>query len=134
MEEIARFLASHPPFDRLPADLLEQTAASVAVEFFPRGARILRQGGEPSRYLHLIVKGTVELRRAGRDRPAELVETLTAGELFGQPSLLSGAPPLWDAVAREDVLAYLIPGDQVDRLRHRWPRRPGGCVTSGCRR
>jgi hypothetical protein len=29
----------------------------------PRGASILRQGGEPSRYLHVIVKGVVELRQ-----------------------------------------------------------------------
>ena len=119
MEEIARFLAQHPPFDGLPAELLAQTAAAVEIEFFPRGTRILRQGGEPSRYLHLIVKGTVELRQAAGDGASELVETLTLGETFGQLSLLSGAPHLWDAVAREDVLAYLIPADQVDRLRHR---------------
>jgi CBS domain-containing protein len=116
MEEIARFLARHPPFDRLPADLLAQTAATVEIEFFPHGARILRQGGEPSRFLYLIVKGTVELWQAAGDRAAELVETLAAGETFGQLSLLSGAPHLWDAVAREDVLAYLIPADQVERL------------------
>jgi CBS domain-containing protein len=119
MEEIARFLARHPPFDGLPAEPLEQTAATVEIEYFPRGARILRQGGEPSRYLHLIVKGTVELRQAAGDGPSELVETLAAGETFGQLSLLSRSPHLWDAVAREDVLAYLIPGQQVERLRHR---------------
>jgi signal-transduction protein with cAMP-binding, CBS, and nucleotidyltransferase domain len=57
MEEIARFLARHSPFGELPAELLEQTAATVQIEYFPRRTRILRQGGEPSRYLHLIVKG-----------------------------------------------------------------------------
>jgi CBS domain-containing protein len=116
MEEIARFLGRHPPFDRLPAELLAQTAARVEIEFFPRGACILRQGGEPSRFLYLIVKGTVELRQAGGDGSSELVETLNVGEAFGQLSLLSGTPHLWDAVAGEDVLAYLIPADQVERL------------------
>jgi hypothetical protein len=185
MEEIARFLAQHPPFDRLPPELLAQTAGAVEIEYFARGARILRQGGEASRFLYLIVKGTVELWQATGDRPPELVETLAVGETFGQLSLLSGAPHLWDAVAREDVLAYLIPparwsgcnSSQGSRpcwpsgpatasatpsqpprpaLRStcsplqpascplgrwspapptiRWPRRPGRCATSTCRR
>ena len=54
---------------------------------------------------------------AGQRRPPpELVETLAAGEAFGQLSLLSGTSHLWDAVAGTDVLAYLIPTDQVERL------------------
>jgi CBS domain-containing protein len=79
MEEIARYLARHPPFDRLPAELLAQTAATVEIEYFPRGTRILRQGGEPSRFLHLIVKGMVELWQGGDDHPPALVETLGVG-------------------------------------------------------
>jgi signal-transduction protein with cAMP-binding, CBS, and nucleotidyltransferase domain len=42
MEEIARFLARHAPFDQLPARVLAQTAATVEIEYFARGARILR--------------------------------------------------------------------------------------------
>jgi CBS domain-containing protein len=118
MQEIARVLAAHPPFDGLPPGVLEQTAATVEIAYFPRGAMILRQGGEPTRYLHVIVKGVVELRQADDRGVAELVETLAEGETFGQLSLLSQAPHLWDVVAREDVLAYLIPAGQVERLRH----------------
>jgi CBS domain-containing protein len=118
MQEIARLLATHPPFDGLPPEALEQTAAMVEIAYFPRGASILRQGGEPSRYLHLIVKGVVELRQADDRGASELVETLGEGETFGQLSLLSRSPHLWDAVAREDVLAYLIPAEQVEWLRH----------------
>ena len=44
-------------------------ADTVEIEFFPRGARILRQGGEPSRFLYLIVKGTVELWQAATTAP-----------------------------------------------------------------
>jgi CBS domain-containing protein len=117
MEEIARFLARHAPFDHLPAPLLAQTAATVEIEYFAGGTRILRQDGTPSRYLHLIVKGTVELRQTAGGDAWELVETLAAGETFGQLSLLSHTSHLWDAVARDDVLAYLIPAEQVERLR-----------------
>jgi CBS domain-containing protein len=118
MQEIARFLATHPPFDGLPPETLEQTAATVEIAYFPRGASILRQSGEPSRYLHVIVKGVVELRQTDDRGASELVETLAEGETFGQLSLLSRSPHLWDVVAREDVLAYLVPSQQVERLRH----------------
>jgi CBS domain-containing protein len=118
MQEIARFLAAHPPFDGLPPEALAQTAATVEVAYFPRGASILRQGGEPTRHLHVIVKGVVELRQADERGGWELVETLAEGETFGQLSLLSRSPHLWDVAARDDVLAYLIPAEQVERLRH----------------
>jgi CBS domain-containing protein len=118
MQEIARLLAAHPPFDGLPPEALEQTGATVEIAYFPRGASILRQGGEPTRHLHVIVKGVVELRQADERGASELVETLAEGETFGQLSLLSRSPHLWDVVAREDVLVYLIPAEQVERLRH----------------
>jgi CBS domain-containing protein len=118
MQEIARFLAAHPPFDGLPPAALAQTAATVEIAYFPRGASILRQGGEPPHHLHVIVKGVVELRQTDERGGSELVETLAEGETFGQLSLLSRSPHLWDVVAREDVLAYLIPAEQVERLRH----------------
>ena len=90
----------------------------MEIAYFPRGGSILQQGGEPSRYLHVIVKGVVELRQTDDRGASELVETLGRGETFGQLSLLSRSPHLWDAVARQDVLAYLIPSEQVERLRH----------------
>ena len=86
--------ATHPPFDGLPPEALEQTAATVEIAYFPRGASILRQSGEPSRYLHVIVKGEVELRQADDRGASELVETLAEGETFGQLSLLSRSPHL----------------------------------------
>jgi len=118
MQEIARFLAVHKPFDGLAPEALEQTAATVEVAYFPRGASILQQGGEPSHHLYVIVKGTVELRQVDEGHASKLVETLAEGETFGQVSLLSRSPHLWDVIARDDVLAYLIPAEQVERLRH----------------
>src|SRR6266545_33697 len=118
MQEIARLLAAHRPFDGLPPEALEQTGATVEIAYFPRGATIMRQGGEPTRHLHVIVKGVVEFRQADERGASEPVETLAEGETFGQLSLLSRSPHLWDVVAREDVLAYLIPAEQVERLRH----------------
>ena len=116
MQEIARFLAAHPPFDGLAPKQLAQIAAAAEVEYFSRGTTILRQNEEPIRHLYVIVKGIVELRQA-TDWGSELVETLAEGETFGQLALLGHIPHLWDAVAAQDVLVYLIPAEQVEQLR-----------------
>jgi CBS domain-containing protein len=115
MEEITRFLAGQPPFDRLPGPLLRRVAAAVEVEFFPRGSRILGRD-RPDRLLHLIVKGTVELRQTADDGTSQPVETLTVGEAFGPQEPPGDPGGQWEALARSDVLAYLIPGEQLERL------------------
>jgi len=48
VQEIARFLAANPPFDGLPPDVLEQTAATVEVGRYPSGTSILRQAARPA--------------------------------------------------------------------------------------
>lgn len=116
MDEIARFLREHPPFDQLPAEVLAQTAAMVEIEYFPRGTRILAQAGSPSEFLFIIRTGAVELRRSDDDGTIETLDTLAEGETFGHLSLLSRAAPMWDTVAREDTLVYMIPRPQVARL------------------
>src|SRR5215217_9523737 len=63
MQEIARLLAAHSPFDGVAAGGAGADRSHGGDRLLPRGASILRQGGEPSRYLHVIVKGVVELRQ-----------------------------------------------------------------------
>jgi CBS domain-containing protein len=104
----------HPPFDRLDDDAKDFVASSLETMFFPRGARILERGGDPSRHLYMIRKGTAELTAAG-----DVVQTLEAGDTFGFPSLLGGAPPAFDVVATEDILVHRIPENAFDRLMER---------------
>jgi len=115
--EIASFLGAHAPFDALPGELLDQTAAAVEVCRFPLGTAIMRQGGPPLEHLYVLVSGQVELRQHGDDGAAAWSETIGVGDVFGQLSALSGAAPLWDAVARSDSVCYLIPTAQLERLR-----------------
>jgi CBS domain-containing protein len=120
MNQIESFLAAHSPFDRLPAEVLAQTAAAVEVRRYQRGTRIIRQDGPPAAHLYVLARGQVELRQrddAGVDGAGEFVETISEGGVFGQLSVLGRAAPLWDAVARKSSLCYLIPAEQVERLR-----------------
>ena len=110
MEPI-QFLRAHPPFDRLPAGMLEMLEGGLDIAYQPADARVLQRGGPPNRYLYVIRKGTVRLERDG-----QLLQVLEEGECFGYPSLIGKASPHVDVIAAEDTLLYQIPGDVFDRL------------------
>jgi len=111
-EDVARFLAEHRPFDRLPPEALARAAAATVTEHYPPGATILQQGAHVDR-LHVVARGQVELRSTAGD----LVESIGPGEVFGQLSLLVGTPMLWRAVAGEDTACHLVPRAEVEPLR-----------------
>ena len=47
MDEIAAFLRSYPPFDRLPPAAVALAAGSAQIEYFAAGHEILTRGGQP---------------------------------------------------------------------------------------
>ena len=100
--QVESFLARYPPFSALPGDELHRISRSVQIEYFPAGATILRQAGEPARFLYVVRRGAVELLDEGR-----VLDLLEEGELFGHPSLLSGLSPGVEARAHDDTLCYL---------------------------
>jgi len=110
MEPI-QFLRAHPPFDRLPAGMVDALEDGLEIAYQPRDARILQRGGPPNRQLYVIRKGTVRLERDG-----EVLQVLEDGECFGYPSLLGKTSPHVDVIAAEDVLLYQVRGDVFDRL------------------
>jgi CBS domain-containing protein len=100
--QVESFLARYPPFSALPRDELHRISRSIQIEYFPAGATILRQGGEPARFLYIVRRGAVELLDEGR-----MLDLLEEGELFGHPSLLSGLSPGVEARAHDDTLCFL---------------------------
>src|SRR5215471_17660369 len=124
MEDIAGFLAAHPPFDAVGADELAHVAAVTETEHFPAGKTIFSQGTGPVGYLRVVRTGSVEIIHDG-----QVLDLLGPGELFGHASMLSGLPTGFEARAAEDTLCYRIPADVVNpRLarpaRHRFSDRP----------
>lgn len=111
VNEVERFLASHPPFGGLDPPTLERAAASVRVAFFPTGDLILRQGGEHATDLYVVRKGSVGLEDADRT-----IDVLEPGEPFGHPSLLTGDAPMHSVRVLEDALCYLIPKEVADEV------------------
>ncbi len=64
------------------------------------------EGGLPGTQLFVLRDGTLDLLRR-----ESLVTVMTAGELLGYPSLLTGTAPAFTVRARSDCVLYCIPGD-----------------------
>ena len=109
--DVVAFLARHPPFDSLDPDDLSHLSHGVTVERYPAGAVILRQAGEPSRFLYVVREGAVEI--LDDERPIDL---MGEGELFGEWSLLAGSGPSATVRAHEDTECYLIDRLEAERL------------------
>jgi CBS domain-containing protein len=101
-----RFLSRIPPFKGLPADELDRVAASIRERALAAGETILVEGGPPGTELYVVRLGALELIHKDA-----YVAVVTAGEVVGHPTLLTGLAPVFTTRAREDALLYCIPGD-----------------------
>ena len=109
--EIRDHLSRHAPFDELPDEVLDETAAQVQVRYFKAGETIL-ESGEPIHDLHYIRSGAVEiLLRSGK-----LFNRLSEGDIFGQASLRRSKRVRFPARALEDSLIYFIPDAVFEHL------------------
>lgn len=109
--EPGEFLRSHPPFDRLSAEAFRSLERNLEIEYVTGGTLVLRRGGERSRHLYVVRKGSVRLERDG-----QVVQQLEEGDSFGFPSLIARASPHLDVVAAEDSLLYRVPEELFERL------------------
>ena len=103
-----RFFGRVPPFKDLPAEELQRIAGSLRERAVPAGESILVEGGPPGEELYVVRLGTFEL--VHKDA---YVAVVTAGEIIGHPTLLTGLAPEFTVRAREDSLLYCIPRDEA---------------------
>jgi CBS domain-containing protein len=104
--DIPSFLRMYPPFDDLDDERLADVVARTRIEFFPEGAVIFRQGGQPSRSLYIVRTGKIEFVDGD-----QVVDLHTEGEPFGFVSLLTGLAPAATVRAAEDTICYAVDGD-----------------------
>jgi CBS domain-containing protein len=116
MEEIARFLHAHPPFNLIKFEQVEQLASVIQIEYFVAGQDILVRGGKPNEYLYVIRRGSVDMIHEDEDG-SQIFDGLGEGEIFGHLSLIGGKSPIATVRAREETLAYLLPAKHFHQLR-----------------
>lgn len=110
--EIQEFLASHPPFDQLPAATLERLPKRLSVRYLRRGS-VFPPADADQPYLYIVRRGALEVRNGQGDLIAKLAE----GDLFHAACRSQEELSLMQGSTAEDTLFYLLPCADLETLR-----------------
>jgi CRP-like cAMP-binding protein len=116
LDEIADAIAGLSLFADLQRPQLLGTASQFDEAFFPKGARILRQGLTGSGF-YVILDGEADVVADGEKRA-----NLARGDFFGEVSVLLGEPPIADIVATRPLRCLVIGGPALERFLVDHPR------------
>jgi len=118
---VQEFVRSVPPFDTLAEDELGAVVERMEIGYHPRGQVIIARGGPPASHLHLIQAGSAKITLPQPEGEELLVDIRGEGETFGAVSLLQGKEALFTVTAREDLICYLLPAEELKALVARHP-------------
>ena len=99
-----------PIFRGLARSTLLKVASRTREVAHPAGATIVREG-DPGDVLCIITEGTVQVRRQGI-----VVAEMTAGDFFGEISLIDGGPRSATVVAVDDVVLLTLSSSDYQAL------------------
>ena len=107
-DEIADSIAGMALFADLARAQLMGVASRFEEAFFPKDARVLRQGLTGSGFF-VIMDGDADVVADGQK-----LATLARGDFFGDVSVLLGEPPTADIVATRPLRCIVIGGPDVE--------------------
>jgi CRP-like cAMP-binding protein len=107
-EIVAAILRATEIFQPLTSAEILQLAHNAKRRTYVAGDEIIHEG-QPSVGLHLIERGSVEVRVVQADDTELTVDRMAAGDLFGEYSLLTGRPTSATVRARDTALVHVIP-------------------------
>ena len=90
-QAVASRLQAFPILERLERPLLEELSASFVTERHPEGRLVIQQG-DPGDKFYILVRGTVEVVKAGPDGAEQRIRVLEDGDFFGEIALLKDTP------------------------------------------
>ena len=99
-------LASIPIFSPLSADEVERLAEHSQRRVYAPGEAIVKIGQEDNS-MFVIRRGSVDVR-AGKGNDQRTINTLDAGDYFGEMSLLTGEPRTATVIAKEETIVVQI--------------------------
>ena len=115
------FLRSVTPFDTLDIDELTHLVARMEIAFFPRGQRIVNKGDPAFRYLYIIQQGAVSIALLDDHNEELLIDVRDEGDYFGASSLLQDKPAMFDISAHQDLIALVLPAEELKQLVSKYP-------------
>jgi CRP-like cAMP-binding protein len=126
-------------FSSASRTMLERLAGAAEEVSMPAGTRIITQG-EPADAFYVLTSGTVSVSKTVEDGTQQPLQTLGAGEFFGEIGLLEAGERTANVDADTEVELLRLPGEEfiaalteappttafLEHLRrHRHRRRPG---------
>jgi CRP/FNR family transcriptional regulator, cyclic AMP receptor protein len=108
-------LADIPLFALLDDNERSTLAERLDVVTFPQGTLIFRIG-EPGDALFVLRSGEVEMSLTNDVGDRIVIETVRAGDFFGELSLLDGGPRTASAMATEDAEALVVDRGDLDEF------------------
>ena len=118
---VAELLDVAPYFSELTQEELTGLADAVAVVSFGAGDVVLAEG-DRGESLFFVSKGVLTVRTSGPDGNQVTVGTLSAGDLFGEVSLLLGRPRTATVSAETEVVCLEVGREEWSRLQGAHPR------------
>jgi len=110
-------------FRALTGDDVSELAEALSVRQVPAGVAVVH-AGEAGCSLFVVVEGLLEVRGE-----AGVFATLAPGEVFGEMSLLTGAPRSASVVAATEAVLFEIFDHQLRPILHRRPELAGALGT-----
>jgi CRP-like cAMP-binding protein len=92
-----------------------QLAECMAERFFAAGTTIVDEG-EPGDSLFVVAEGAVDVSGSSPDGARLALDRMVAGDVFGEMSLLTGAPRSASITAATDVAAYEVRREHLEPL------------------
>lgn len=112
LQTLFRRLSEIPFFNRLPADEIAALVPAIMNRSYSAGTTIIRQG-EPGDSMFVVESGSVAIEDFSQGKR---IATLAEGDVFGEMSLVTGAPRSATAVAESDTTVWLLLKEDFDRL------------------
>jgi CBS domain-containing protein len=109
--DAAAFLRAHAPFDGLDESTLRSAAEAAHELRAVTGSVIIRQGGDPSPSLFVIVEGSVDVVADGR-----ALDVMGEGDVFGHMSLVTQEEPVATIRAREDTVCLTLDRETASQV------------------
>src|SRR5665647_1084632 len=110
MDNRINFLKTVVPFNLLPDDVLERTAASLIEVRFQKDGIIYRQGVSKLKGIDIIVEGEYETFFYDSNHNKRLIEIYHTGDCYGGiTELLIQKKSLRTVIAKKGTMVYTLP-------------------------
>jgi CRP-like cAMP-binding protein/tRNA A-37 threonylcarbamoyl transferase component Bud32 len=111
--EIMRILRHVPLFEKLDDESLRKFSTALEPVRFEKDERIVNKG-DVGTVFYIIEQGQVMIHDFGMGDSNHVDQTLSAGDYFGDQSILTGEPRSYNATALSDVDAFAVDKDTFE--------------------